>query len=635
MILFMFRFLQRYLFLLFCATVLGGWLHAADNNTLLNAGVDEYRKLLKQLDGNTTQTDPLQTALQKALLQRLILLSETPVQGASRYRTLLKNRPATARAYRDYFHALIDSARQLVTLQKRSQQLARELAVLKKELNVAVATVHKKDPRTLRLQYAYSYRRKKVIDREITTLMELFGEIPDRFVRWVPEAPIEANTTRTELEDTDTKLQGLKGSAEDLSLEKERLTILGGHSEQIHLIDQGLKSIHQAEEQLLTRKAEDLFLLFTLQLKQKDKTAFKTAKELVETLKEITPDPEVANRIGDLLLAISQKRFGIAATLRSAAGEELQHTIRYFWNKANAPLFTINNTPISPIKILVTILIFTLGFIIAFFYKRMIQGISAHNFTEATKTLLSNMGYYLIILIAFFVALHFLGINLSSIALVAGALSVGIGFGLQNIVSNFISGIILMFERSIKIGDYIELGDNLSGRVTDVRMRSLTITTNANIDIIVPNQELIQNRVINWTMNDKIRRYEIPFGVAYGTEASRVISTVLEAVGRSGYEDIVNSKERPTQVIMTGMGDSSVDFTLFVWIKGPKVLTPLRTTSRFLIVIYTALNEAGIEIPFPQRDLHLRSVDTDVALPVVIRDRDDRRPDGTPDLSRA
>jgi small-conductance mechanosensitive channel len=163
-------------------------------------------------------------------------------------------------------------------------------------------------------------------------------------------------------------------------------------------------------------------------------------------------------------------------------------------------------------------------------------------------------------------------------------------------------------------------------------MRSLTITTNANIDIIVPNQELIQNRVINWTMNDKIRRFEIPFSVAYGTEPNRVISVVLEAVGRSGFEDILTTRDRQTQVIMTGMGDSGVDYTLFVWIKGPKTLTPKRTTSRFLILIYNALYEAGIEIPFPQRDLHIRSVTA--PLPVVLREEAEEAAPGH-DLSKS
>ena len=612
---------------LMCA---GGGVAASVDQKIVDADAATYRKILKKIDGNSTDNS-LQSSLQKALLQRLILISEHPPKLRDAFRSLPRKHPRSAEEYRNYFHTLLEAAETLDTIRKTSQKLDRESEVLEQELNDPGDKTRKKDPQTLRLQYAYTYRQKKIIDRTVKELQNILGLIPSRFSRWVDDALIDVNATHNDLSSTKTKLQGLKSSAEDLTLEKERLTILGHQEEEIRLIDKGLQSIRQAYDQLLMRQAEDLFLLFVQELKTRNKKAFSTAKQLGETLRKMQQGSHTADRINDLLLAVSQHRFGIAATLQSAAGEEFRHTLQFFWQQINAPLFTINGTPISPLKIFVTLLIFTLGILIGFLYKRAIQGIRAHNFTEATRTLLSNMGYYLIVIIAFFIALHFLGINLGSIALVAGALSVGIGFGLQNIVSNFISGIILMFERSIKIGDYIELSEELRGRVTDIRMRSITITTNANIDIILPNQELIQNRVINWTMNDKIRRFEIPFGVAYGTEVNRVISVVMEAVGTCGFEDIYTSRERQTQVIMTGMGDSSVNFKLFVWIKGSKTLWPQRTASRFLILIYNALNEAGITIPFPQRDLHLRSVDT--PLPVILQERQEESL--PPDLTKS
>ncbi len=232
--------------------------------------------------------------------------------------------------------------------------------------------------------------------------------------------------------------------------------------------------------------------------------------------------------------------------------------------------------------------------------------------SESTQTLLINLGHYFIFIITFFIALNVLGIDLSSIALVAGALSVGIGFGLQNIISNFVSGIILMIERSIKIGDYLEIDDNTRGRVTDIKMRSITVNTNSNIDITIPNQSLIENRVINWSMNDKIKRFEIPFGVAYGVSPDEVIEIVLKAVEELDYKSIFTSKSRYTKVIMTGMGDSSINFELFVWIAGKDIYYPKSVMSKFYILIYNALNRHGIEIPFPQQDIHIRSLDNSI-----------------------
>jgi len=302
------------------------------------------------------------------------------------------------------------------------------------------------------------------------------------------------------------------------------------------------------------------------------------------------------------------------STKTASALQQFEDMVSLFWKFISEPLFNINDTTISIIKILFTLSIFIFGFLLGKFYKANIEKISQNNtlINTSTRTILSNIGYYIILIITFFIAMNLLGINLSSIALVAGALSVGIGFGLQNIVSNFISGIILMFERTIKVGDYVELSSDTRGKVREIRMRSITITTNSNIDIIVPNQYFIENNVINWTMNDKIRRFQISFGVAYGTDPQKVITIIKEAVEKSNFEDVVNTPERNTKVIMTGLGDNSIDFELFVWIQGRDILYPKSTTSRFLVLIYNTLNENNIEIPFPQQDIHIRSMDTSI-----------------------
>lgn len=287
---------------------------------------------------------------------------------------------------------------------------------------------------------------------------------------------------------------------------------------------------------------------------------------------------------------------------------DFSHLLHVITTTLTEPMFTINNTQISLVKLFTALAIFVLAFIIGGFYKVQIhKRISRKsNISTSTQTILTNMGYYTIIVIAFFISLNILGINLSSLALVAGALSVGIGFGLQNIVSNFVSGLILMFERSVKVGDFVELSDTLRGRILDIRMRSTIISTNANINVIVPNQNFIQNNVVNWTMNDMIKRFAIPFSVAYGTKPQIVIDIIMEALTKSGFTDIYADNEKKSRVLMTKMNNSSVDFELFVWVRGNEILKPKRTISRFLILIYDTLYEHKIEIPFPQLDLHIK-----------------------------
>jgi len=287
---------------------------------------------------------------------------------------------------------------------------------------------------------------------------------------------------------------------------------------------------------------------------------------------------------------------------------DFYHLLHIIIKTLTEPMFSINNTQISLAKLFIALAVFIFAFILGGFYKVQInKRVSKKaNISSSTQTILANMGYYLIIVIAFFIMLNILGINLSSLALVAGALSVGIGFGLQNIVSNFVSGLILMFERSVKVGDFVELSDSLRGRVLDIRMRSTIISTNANINVIVPNQNFIENNVINWTMHDMIKRFEIPFGVAYGTKPQVVVDIIMRAVENSGFTDLYKDNEKTTRVVMTKMNNSSVDFELFVWIKGDNILRPKRTISRFLILIYDTLYENGIEIPFPQMDIHMK-----------------------------
>ena len=287
---------------------------------------------------------------------------------------------------------------------------------------------------------------------------------------------------------------------------------------------------------------------------------------------------------------------------------DFYHLLHIIIKTLTEPMFSINNTQISLAKLFIALAVFIFAFILGGFYKVQInKRVSKKaNISSSTQTILANMGYYLIIVIAFFIMLNILGINLSSLALVAGALSVGIGFGLQNIVSNFVSGLILMFERSVKVGDFVELSDSLRGRVLDIRMRSTIISTNANINVIVPNQNFIENNVINWTMHDMIKRFEIPFGVAYGTKPQVVVDIIMRAVEDSGVTDLYKDNEKTTRVVMTKMNNSSVDFELFVWIKGDNILRPKRTISRFLIIIYDTLYENGIEIPFPQMDIHMK-----------------------------
>ena len=204
--------------------------------------------------------------------------------------------------------------------------------------------------------------------------------------------------------------------------------------------------------------------------------------------------------------------------------------------------------------------------------------------------------------IAFLIALDVFGIDLTAFAVLGGTIGIGIGFGLQKITSNFISGLILLFEKSVEEGDLIELDDGMAGFVKHTGARYTLIETFENRELMVPNEDFITNRVTNWTFSNMRGRIDINIGVSYGTDLDKAYDLILKAA----HEHPSCSKNPEAECYLVDFGDSSVNFTLYFWvediIEGRK-----RPRSDVLFSIWRKFHENGIEIPFPQRDLHIKN----------------------------
>jgi small-conductance mechanosensitive channel len=224
---------------------------------------------------------------------------------------------------------------------------------------------------------------------------------------------------------------------------------------------------------------------------------------------------------------------------------------------------------------------------------------------EAIVTLTGYVG----MIIAALIGLSLAGFSFTNLAIIAGALSVGIGFGLQNIVNNFISGIILLFERPIRTGDWIIVG-NTEGYVRKISIRSTQIETFDRADVIVPNSELISNQVTNWMLHDPWGRVIVPVGVAYGSDVEKVREVLLKVAMEHPLVITDGLRVSPPRVLFRSFGDNSLNFELRCFIRN--VDQRLATLSELNFAIEKALREANIQIPFPQRDLHLRSVDPNI-----------------------
>jgi small-conductance mechanosensitive channel len=278
----------------------------------------------------------------------------------------------------------------------------------------------------------------------------------------------------------------------------------------------------------------------------------------------------------------------------------------------NETLVRFDNVNISIFVIVKFFILLTIGFAIGWIYRYKIisSDVISSKLTPATKTLLINLGYYFIIFLTIVTSFNSIGLNLSSLTVVAGALSVGIGFGLQNIVSNFISGIILMFEKSIEVGHMIILSDGTRGTVKDIKLRATIVTTPENADMIIPNSNFIQNSVTNLTLENEIIKIKVPFGVAYGTDIDMVEKLILSAIDDESLPHIKGDDTKVASVYFVSMGASSLDFELVIWVDGLDARKRAKTISKYLTIIYNILNKHDINIPFPQLDLHIKETPT-------------------------
>ncbi|MBZ0179777.1 MAG: mechanosensitive ion channel [Melioribacteraceae bacterium] len=275
-------------------------------------------------------------------------------------------------------------------------------------------------------------------------------------------------------------------------------------------------------------------------------------------------------------------------------------------------LFEVNNTPISLLSVLIFIGIIV-GFIVLskiIRYRLLKVLLKRTGMDKGLQFTLGKITNYTLLFIGVLIAFQFIGIDLSGLAVVLGFLSVGIGFGLQNITSNFISGIILLFERPIKVGDRITVND-IQGDVTDITIRATTIRSVDNISIIVPNSEFISGTVINWSHGDLKLRVNINVGVSYSSDLELVLRSLYEVAEEN--KDVL--KEPKPVVHFNEFGDSSWSLTLRVWVSDPKL--HLAVKSAINVAIVKKFRENKIEIPFPQRDLHVRSG----KLPVLVENK--------------
>ncbi|MFH1195382.1 MAG: mechanosensitive ion channel domain-containing protein [bacterium] len=279
----------------------------------------------------------------------------------------------------------------------------------------------------------------------------------------------------------------------------------------------------------------------------------------------------------------------------------------------NVHIIDIGDTPITLWTLLYFIfLAWVLFYTTAKLRKWMIYKVLSKSKVElGVRLAVGTIIRYAFLILGLVIVIQTVGVDLSAITILAGALGVGIGFGLQNVTNNLVSGIIILFERPIKVGDRIQVGE-VFGDVVSISMRSTMIVTNDNISIIVPNSEFISSTVINWSHNDRNVRFNIPLGVAYKEDPEKVKQILMEVAEN---EDGVLKDPKP-DVLFKEFGDSSLNFSLLIWTSS-YITTPGILKSKLYFEIFKRFKENNIEIPFPQRDLHIKNTEFQEGQPKV------------------
>lgn len=273
-----------------------------------------------------------------------------------------------------------------------------------------------------------------------------------------------------------------------------------------------------------------------------------------------------------------------------------------FWEFLGTTIFSVSTTDItvgSLLMLVALIVFFTVGakIISNILYRRVLKSVKME---ESTRYTLQRITNYIILILGVFFSFQFIGIDLSGIAVIFGLLSVGIGFGLQNLTNNFISGIILLFERPISVGDRV-LVNEIEGDVKEINIRSTTIISLNNISIIVPNERFTSGNVVNYSHGDKRIRIEINVGVSYNSDLELVLATLKQVALDN--EDVLDDPE--PRVFFSDFGDSSWDMVLRCWLSEPFKHAIIKSDLRCEIVRQFRKN--NIEIPYPQRDINMRT----------------------------
>jgi len=590
----------------------------------------EIHKIRKIVSNNlsTDAEEQNQISIQKLFLSKLETLANTSSTNTIEHYAFPKDNKLTQKQFFEYFDHVSNNISKMLKRKDNEIILLERMASLKEQLS-DLAPNESNAILQAQLQYAY-FKWKDIFNKEKIKDYEAYLENEKkRFVHAFEIADINMEQIDKKLDKLNAQVQVLhqKKVYLELRVEKETIIIAGKKKEDINadlnhtvvltelsdkdanwrynfLLDE-LKQINKKISETIVQRNQRLILKQIYNLQKEDLDKYIQVRHIMKnSLNDLNG---IAKKQLELELKMLEwlkyQNIGSFTSFLFDSKAWMNKVYSDFEKFVTSPLFYLRDKPVDLVDVFKMFFTIILGFIFAKFYKNRVKAAQKRIsfIQEQSFKIIGNMGYYLIVVIFIAIALHNIGLDLSSLSLVAGALSVGIGFGLKEVVGNFVSGLILMAERSARIGDFVEIDNVIVGNITDIRMRSVTIKTSSNVDIVVPNSDLVQKSFVNYTLEEPIRRLSVPFTVAYGVSYEKVNEVIMKALEESDLNYVPSSKKYETEVIMTGMDERGVNYTLFVFVRtyGPNA------RSSYFRLIYKALNDNGLPIPSPSLDVHM------------------------------
>jgi len=567
-------------------------------------------------------------SIQKLFLDKIETLASTPYIETLKSTTVPKD--ISQKEFLKYFDTLAIDLDKMLKHIESEKKLHKRLYSIQEDLEAYIPGEKNK---ILQAQLEYAYFKWKEIfnTKKIAEYKQYLESEKPAFRESFANTKVDIKKLEKQTEKQNIQLQTLYQKKVYLELRLEKETILLASKEKVDL-DDGVKGggllsevakkpeswkysfvldeldkINMSISNMIKAKNDTLLLRQVKNLQDEDLESYIIVREIMQSLSaDLSPEDKHMFTIQSKMLEwLKYEHIDSFTTILY----DFNAWMNKFYEKIsiliNTPLFYQNNKPVVIFDFLKMFFTIFIGFMIAKFYKlRVIAAQKRINFIHKQSfKIVGNIGYYIIVIIAFAISLSNIGLDLSSLSLVAGALSVGIGFGLKEVVGNFVSGIILMVERSVKIGDFVEIDNTVSGNITDIRMRSVTIKTSSNIDVVVPNSLLVQQTFTNYTLEEPVRRLSIPFTVAYGISFETVNKAILDALEASDLKHIRHSNEYLPEIIMSGMDERGINHTLFVFVS----TYGANARSSFFRLVYKALLDNKLPIPSARLDVNVKN----------------------------